>query len=435
MRVWGFIRITQWSCRHPSAVGQPCRLRMLPPSCCHPHALLSALPCPTAAACRTLHYMPSLAQFAAVEQLAEGILGGCRLSLSRGITLTESTRLDHQLQAAKLLRELQVRLDERRQAALARVHNVRPGGSHFSGSGHSTDGDTSSGGSSSLNDLLMAAGGPLRVGVSGPPGAGKSSLIETLGCSLLEAGERVAVLAVDPSSQATGGAILGDKTRMPRLSASPDAYVRPTPARGTLGGVARSTFDAIILCEAAGYTKVLVETVGVGQSEVAVQDLVDLFLLVLPPVGGDELQVIKRGVTELADIVVINKADGPTKAAAARAAVAFRSTMHFHRPRRRSWQPAVLTCSAHSGEGVDRLQEALGEYALAVAGSGELAELRRGQRERVAWTAAEEAVLDAFRQDPCARFLMARLLPDVQSGQLAPRAAADLLAAFYSMYR
>lgn len=145
-------------------------------------------------------------------------------------------------------------------------------------------------------------------------------------------------------------------------------------------------------------------------------------------------QVIKRGVTELADIVVINKADGPTKAAAARAAVAFRSTMHFHRPRRRSWQPAVLTCSAHSGEGVDRLQEAMGEYALAVAGSGELAELRRGQRERVAWTAAEEAVLDAFRQDPCARFLMARLLPDVQSGQLAPRAAADLLAAFYSMY-
>lgn len=146
-------------------------------------------------------------------------------------------------------------------------------------------------------------------------------------------------------------------------------------------------------------------------------------------------QVIKRGVTELADIVVINKADGPTKAAAARAAAAFRSTVHFHRRRRRSWQPAVLTCSAHSGEGVDQLQEALGEYALAVGGSGELAELRRAQRERVAWTAAEEAVLDAFRQDPAVRYLMARLLPDVQAGQLAPRAAAELLAAFHTMYR
>lgn len=146
------------------------------------------------------------------------------------------------------------------------------------------------------------------------------------------------------------------------------------------------------------------------------------------------LQVIKRGVTELADIVVINKADGPTKAAAARAAAAFKSTVRFHRQRRRSWQPAVLTCSAHTGEGVDRLQETLGEYALALAGSGELAGLRRAQRERVAWTAAEEAVLDAFRQDPCVRYLMARLLPDVQSGQLAPRSAAELLAAFHSMY-
>ncbi|KAL4452556.1 hypothetical protein ABPG75_008218 [Micractinium tetrahymenae] len=390
------------------------------------------------AASRTLQYMPSLAQFAAVEELAEGILSGCRLSVSRGITLAESTRLDHQLQAAKLLRELQKRLGERRQEALARVHAAGRDGGHHIDSGRPGNGSSSgsSSGSSGLNDLLLAAGGPLRVGVSGPPGAGKSSLIETLGCSLLDAGERVAVLAVDPSSQTSGGAILGDKTRMPRLSASPDAYVRPSPARGTLGGVARSTFDAITICEAAGYTKarVLVETVGVGQSEVAVQDLVDVFMLVLPPVGGDELQVIKRGVTELADIVVINKADGPTKAAAARAAAAFKSTLHFHRPRRRSWQPAVLTCSAHTGEGVDQLQGVLGEYALAVAGSGELAQLRRAQRERVAWTAAEEAVLDAFRQDPCVRYLMARLLPDVQSGQLAPRSAAELLAAFHSMY-
>lgn len=416
------------------------------------------------AASRALHYMPSLAQFAAIDELAEGILAGCRLSVSRGITLAESSRLDHQLQAAKLLRELQKRLTQRRSEAPPRGsgnHSMHgsshaqalnldrtPGTSHgrngssegsSNGSSGRNSGSSSNGRSSSSSGTGGIGSGilsceALRIGVSGPPGAGKSSLIETLGCSMLEAGDRVAVLAIDPSSQASGGAILGDKTRMGRLSTSDDAYVRPSPARGTLGGVARATFDAILICEAAGYTKVLVETVGVGQSETAVQDLVDVFILVLPPVGGDELQVIKRGVTELADIVVINKADGPTTAAAARAAAAFKSTLHFHRPRRASWQPAVLTCSAHSVQGVDRLQAELAHYAAAMTASGELAQLRRGQRQRVAWTAAEEAVLDSFRQDPCVKYLLARLMPDIQSGELAPRQAAELLASFHSMY-
>ncbi|PRW61519.1 Methylmalonic aciduria type A mitochondrial [Chlorella sorokiniana] len=350
--------------------------------------------------------MPSLKQFAAIDELAEGILAGCRLSLSRGITLAESSRLDHQLQAAKLLRELQRRVAERRAASVAAAAAA----------------------------AQLPGPEPFRVGVSGPPGAGKSSLIETLGCAMLEAGDRVAVLAIDPSSQASGGAILGDKTRMQRLSSSPDAYVRPSPARGTLGGVARATFDAIIICEAAGYSKVLVETVGVGQSETAVQDLVDVFVLVLPPVGGDELQVIKRGVTEMADIVVINKADGATRAAASRAATAFKSTVHFHRQRRQSWQPAVLTASAHSGLGIDKLQHQLAEYQAVMLHSGELAQLRREQRRRVAWTAAEEAVLDSFRQDPAVRYLLDRLMPDIVSGELAPRAAAELLTAWHNEY-
>ncbi|KAI3432586.1 hypothetical protein D9Q98_004134 [Chlorella vulgaris] len=364
-----------------------------------------------AAACRALHYMPSLQQFAAIEELADGILRGCRLSVSRGVTLTESSRLDHQLQAAKLLRELQKRLAERRESS-----------------------GLSSSGSNSTGSLLPLGAAPLRIGISGPPGAGKSSLIETLGCALVEEGERVAVLAIDPSSQASGGAILGDKTRMPRLSASLEAYVRPSPARGTLGGVARATFDAILICEAAGYSKVLVETVGVGQSETAVQDLVDIFVLVLPPVGGDELQVIKRGVTEMADIVVINKADGSTEAAAARAAAAFRSTLSFHRKRRQSWQPTVLTCSAHTGLHVDKLLQQLAEYQAAMQGSGELARLRRHQRQRVAWTAAEEAVLDAFRQSANVRWLLGQMTPDIASGALAPRTAAELLAAYNAMY-
>ncbi|KDD76411.1 ArgK, partial [Helicosporidium sp. ATCC 50920] len=200
--------------------------------------------------------------YADTDSLARGVLSSDRGSLARAITLVESTRVEHQKLAAALLRALQPRL----RSSTART---------------------------------------LRVGVSGPPGAGKSTLLEALGCEYVSRGHRVAVLAIDPSSASTGGAILGDKTRMPRLSCSPAAFVRPTPSRGTLGGVARATWDAALLCQAAGYDRVLIETVGVGQSETAVADLADAFLLVLPPAGGDELQGIKRGITEVADIVAV----------------------------------------------------------------------------------------------------------------------------------
>lgn len=273
--------------------------------------------------------------FDVVKSLAMGLQQGDRHALSRAITYFESTRLEHKFIAAALLRELE------------------------SGS--------------KLADKQQKS---FKIGVSGPPGAGKSSLIEALGSYIVNTTtDKVAVLAIDPSSKRSGGAILGDKTRMPVLSASENAFVRPTPARGTLGGVGRSTSDAIIACSAGGYNRVLVETVGVGQSETAVEDLVDCFMLVVPPVGGDELQVIKRGITELADIVVVNKADGELKTAAARAAQSFRGTMHFHRTRRRNWTPVVLTCSALTGFGVDTLHQQLEECHKALWSSGELFEV------------------------------------------------------------
>eukprot|EP00887_Chlorella_sp_A99_P007428 scaffold2.g7428.t1 len=406
-------------------------------------------------------------------------------------------------QAAKLLRELQKRMVAERHMLLPEhvsldlsngggaPPHASPGASeqqHRNGNDHHGNGHHPS---------------TFRIGFSGPPGAGeprpqpqpgKSSLIETLGCQLVEGEDRVAVLAVDPSSQRSGGAILGDKTRMARLAADPRAYVRPSPARGTLGGVARATSDAMLICEAGGFNKagaggggggappvdVLVETVGVGQSETAVVDLVDCLVLVLPPLGGDELQaidaavrpqlvrpgrrgagggrgrgraaslcglcprahvradpprprvhlaqVIKRGITE------INKADGPGKLSAARAAASFKSTLHFHRQRRRHWAPTVLTASAHTGAGIGRLQEQIEEYRAALGMAGELAQLRRQQRQRLAWTAAEEAVLEGLRNSAPVHHLLRMLLPDILDGSLAPRSAGDLLAQVHGEY-
>jgi LAO/AO transport system kinase len=272
-----------------------------------------------------------------MEALASGVRAGNRLALAKALTLIESTKPAHQTAAADLLQLL-----------------------HGRGAAPPT---------------APPRVDAFRIGVSGPPGAGKSSLIETLGCALVDAGERVAVLAVDPSSDASGGAILGDKTRMSRLSSLDAAFVRPSPTRGALGGVARTTAEALAVCGAAGYSRLLVETVGVGQSEIAVADLVDCMLLVLPPVGGDELQAIKRGITEVADVVAVNKADGAMKTAAAMAAASFRATIHLHPIRKQSWTPVVLPVSAHSGEGVVALLEALNEYWRAMQASGELREV------------------------------------------------------------
>uniref|UniRef100_A0A1D2A9X7 Methylmalonic aciduria type A-like protein, mitochondrial n=1 Tax=Auxenochlorella protothecoides TaxID=3075 RepID=A0A1D2A9X7_AUXPR len=322
-----------------------------------------------------------------VAELVDGIRHGQRLAVSRAITLVESTRPQHKQSAAALLSQL----------------SFRPG----------------------------SAPPPLglRVGISGPPGAGKSSLIEALGCALVNAGEKVAVLAIDPSSAQTGGAILGDKTRMSKLSCLDGAFVRPTPSRGTLGGVARATADAVAVCEAAGFTWTLIETVGVGQSEVAVSRLCDCMALVMPPVGGDELQVIKRGITELADLVVVNKADGPTQLAARRAAAAFRGTLHFHRAVRRAWTARVQTASALTGEGVGALVDNLREYRQALLASGELQQLRRDQAIHLAWKAAEEGLLEDLRSSEGVQAALGTLRPQLAAGSLGVRPAAEAMLA------
>src|SRR3954454_24463100 len=240
-----------------------------------------------------------------MSELAQHVINGDRRALARAITLAESTRSDHRAEAEALLEQ-----------------------------------------------VLPHAGGAVRVGISGAPGAGKSTFIEALGTHLVAHDHRVAVLAVDPSSTRSGGSILGDKTRMEQLTRSPDAFVRPSPTGGTLGGVARRTREAMLLCEAAGFDVVLVETVGVGQSEVAVAGMVDLFLLLLAPAAGDELQGVKRGIVELADLVVVNKADGELAAAATRTAADYGNAVHIVRPVG-TWTPRVLLSSALTGAGIE----------------------------------------------------------------------------------
>jgi len=342
-----------------------------------------------------------------IDTIAHGIIEGDRLSMSKGITLSESSKPQHQLQAASLSR------------TLTRLRNNN---------------------NNSNNPFLpprTTSPPPVetfRIGISGPPGAGKSSLIEALGCEMVNQGHKVAVLAIDPSSKSSGGAILGDKTRMPTLSNLPGAFVRPSPTRGTLGGVARATSDAITIAEAAGYQRILVETVGVGQSETQVDQLVDCVLLVAPPAGGDEIQVIKRGITEIADIIVVNKADGDMIRAAKVAAASFRGTVHFLKPRRKSWTTTVTTCSALTHDGIPQLMEILGSYRQAMGVSGELGEVRKRQRREVMWTATEEAVLESLRGNRAVEVLAKELVDEVESGAIAPRTAAEFLCARYAEY-
>ena len=250
-----------------------------------------------------------------MSELARQLVDGDRRALARAITLVESTRADHRDEAEAL-----------------------------------------------LSEVLPHTGNAIRIGISGAPGAGKSTFIEALGLHVVAEGHRVAVLAVDPSSTRSGGSILGDKTRMEQLTRSPDAFVRPSPTRGTLGGVARRTREALLLCEAAGFDTVLVETVGVGQSEVAVAAMVDMFLVLVAPAGGDELQGLKRGIMELADLVVVNKADGDLAAAAAATASDYASALHLLRPRTAEWFARVVTCSALDGSGVREVWAAVEEF-------------------------------------------------------------------------
>ena len=285
-----------------------------------------------------------------------------------------------------------------------------------------------------LLEALPAPGsGSVRIGISGSPGVGKSTFVEAFGLRAVEAGHRIAVLAIDPSSRLAGGSILGDKTRMAELSQRPEAFVRPTPAGRTLGGVARRTREAIVLCEAAGFDVVVVETVGVGQSETAVAGMTDLFLLLLAPLAGDELQGIKRGVMELADLVLVNKADGVHAGAARRTVAEYRNALQLMRPRTPAWTPAVEACSALTGGGVEEAWQRTLECRAALEASGDFAARRISQAEAWLREEVETAVHERLREGPLLKPLAARLEDEVRAGRIAPPAAARrLLDAFFA---
>lgn len=319
-----------------------------------------------------------------VAELAAAVRRRDRRALARAITLVESTRADHQLLAEEL-----------------------------------------------LGELLPHTGGAVRIGVSGTPGVGKSTFIESLGTMLTGAGHAVAVLAVDPSSALTGGSILGDKTRMERLARDPMAFIRPSPSSGTLGGVARRTREAMLVCEAGGFDVVLVETVGVGQSETAVAEMVDLFVLLLAPGGGDELQGIKRGIMEIADIVVVNKADGDLAAIAAVAAGEYRAGLGLMRPRSLHWTPEVHLASSLEGRGMDEVWDAVCRARAALEESGELARRRAEQAGAGMWHEVGNIVEESLRGAVSLAPVVAELDAGVRAGRIAPTAAARrLLAAF-----
>jgi LAO/AO transport system kinase len=265
----------------------------------------------------------------------------------------------------------------------------------------------------------------VRVAISGAPGSGKSTFIEALGTRLTAAGHKVAVLAVDPSSSRSGGSILGDKTRMEDLARDPNAFVRPTPARETLGGVARRTREAGLLCEAAGFDVVIVETVGVGQSEVAVADMVDCFVLLAAPGGGDELQGIKRGIMELADVVVVTKADGALAGPANQAVADYRSALHLLRPKHKGWVVPVIAASAVQGDGIDEVWQAVEEHHAALESSGALARLRGAQAKAWLWAEISGRLLHDLRHRDGMSDRLAALEVEVAAGRLSPVAAAD----------
>ena len=313
---------------------------------------------------------------------ARAIRAGDRRALARAITLVESTRDDHRAASEALLAALR------------------------------TD-----------------AEGTVRLGISGAPGVGKSTFIEAFGLHALDRGRRLAVLAVDPSSVRSGGAILGDKTRMVRLSRHERAFVRPSPSAGTLGGVARRTREAVLLCEAAGYDTVIVETVGAGQSEIAVRDLVDVFLLLVAPGAGDELQGIKRGIVEAADLVVVNKTDGALTAAAGQTRAQFQSALRLLRQPTPGWTPRVLGCSALERRGMDELWEAVEAFVQAV-GEG-MARRRTAQAVAWMWAEVRESLDARLRAAPAVSARLADIERRVADGCLAPGTAArELVEAF-----
>ena len=313
-----------------------------------------------------------------VSDLAAAVRNGDRAALPRAITLIESTRPDHRAQAQQLL--------------LA---------------------------------LMPEAGSGMHVGITGVPGVGKSTAIEALGMYLIERGHRVAVLAVDPSSTRTGGSILGDKTRMARLAMHPDAYIRPSPTSGTLGGVAKATRETIVLLEAAGFEVILVETVGVGQSEVTVANMVDTFVFLTLARTGDQLQGIKKGVLELADIVVVNKADGEHAVEAKAAARELTGAMRLIHPRETLWRPPVLTMSALEGRGLAELWDTVLRHRQTLTDAGEFEARRRAQQVDWTWSMVRDTVLDRVLSHPGVRKIRAEVERQVRDGELTPALAAQ----------
>ena len=283
-----------------------------------------------------------------------------------------------------------------------------------------------------IEALLPATGGAVRIGISGPPGAGKSTFIERFGVDGIACGRRVAVLAVDPASKRGGGAILGDKTRMAELARSPAAFIRPSSAGDARGGVARRTREAILLCEAAGYDAVLVETVGVGQAETTVAEIVDMFVLILPPAGGDELQGIKRGIFELADLVLVNKADGELAAAARRSVADYASALRLIRPPLPEWEVPVRAVSALEGTGIGEVWAEVERFRTALECTGAWSQRRAAQARAALWAEIGNSLLDWLHATPAVAEQLASFEAEVIAGTRAPSAAArQLLAMFF----
>ena len=320
-----------------------------------------------------------------VRDLADGILARDSRALGRAITLVESTRDDHRALAEELIER-----------------------------------------------LLPATGKSLRLGISGVPGVGKSTFIEAFGLQLIAADKRVAVLAIDPSSRRTGGSILGDKTRMTELSHSSQAFIRPSPSSGTLGGVARRTRESLLLCEAAGFDVIIVETVGVGQSETAVTDMVDLFCLLLMPAAGDELQGIKKGIVELAELIIVNKADGELRAAAARTVADYRSALRLLRPVTRHWTTEVMPVSSTTLAGMEAVWPAIERHQAAMRAAGERDTRRHEQAFSALWTNLSDQMVSALKRHPRVLVELATIEAAVRAGTMTPMAGTRRLIRLFS---